>query len=85
MTFTPITLNHPEFFATVTFREATSEFRLHWTDGVANEWTEEFPSLDMALGRLASLVNAVETDRTFTKTAEEFAAEWTRFAAEVAA
>jgi acyl carrier protein phosphodiesterase len=35
-------------------------YRLHWTDFVANEWTEYFPDLPTALMRLAVLQRCTE-------------------------
>ena len=36
--------------------------QLWWTDGIANEWTEEFPTVALAVLRLASLFKCSESD-----------------------
>lgn len=41
-------------------------WRLTWTDGVANDWTEEYPSKDLAELRLAELLRCVENNRGLT-------------------
>lgn len=81
-TFSPIAIQHPEFFGIITFIDRDAVYRLHWSDRVANTWTEFFPSLDMALGRLALLVNAAETARTFKGDEFDFGTSWETFTSE---
>ena len=52
-----------------------------WTDFVANDWLEVFPSLAMALGRLALLVacSADDWSRMFAGDSAEFVATWSEF------
>lgn len=49
-------------------------FFLSWTDGVANDWTEEFPDFSYALARLANLQYCAESDwyEGFTHQPAEF-------------
>jgi len=50
---------------------------LWWSDGVANDWTEFYPSLSLALARLATLAAAAESDwqAGFTSGPADFARE----------
>ena len=50
-------------------------FVLVWNDYAVNEWVERFTTLPQAIARLALLVQAVESDRGFTKWAGEFASD----------
>lgn len=63
------------------YRVAAGEFLLTWTDYVANEWAETFPTLPVALTRLACLMECERrnweagfqaTPDQFTPTASEF-------------
>ncbi len=61
-----------------------SGFVLSWTDYVANEWTEEYPDLSLALLRLAVLQRCAESgfDRMFGQDHQQFpAAAYRAFAA----
>ena len=48
--------------------------QLWWTDGVANEWTEEFPTVALAVLRLASLFQCAGSNWTcgFSVEPQEF-------------
>jgi len=46
----------------VTITKGEREYTLHWTDGVANDWTESYPLLSLALARFATLVACAEND-----------------------
>jgi hypothetical protein len=37
-------------------------YTLRWNDGVANEWTESYPTLSVALARAATLAACGESD-----------------------
>jgi hypothetical protein len=52
-----------------------------WSDGVANDWTEFYPTLSLALARTALLVHLSEHDfeQMFTSDADEFAGHATEF------
>jgi hypothetical protein len=59
---------------------AEDRFQLRWTDGVINTWIEDYPTLSVALARLAVLVacgesgweaNFAETDREMFGVAAE--------------
>ena len=59
--------------------ESEGKFVLTWTDFVANEWSETFGSLGLAMARLSVLHNAVgrgafmkDSPHDFTKNANVF-------------
>jgi hypothetical protein len=59
--------------------EGEGNFVLTWTDFVANEWSETFRTLGLAMARLSVLHNAVamgaflkDTPQDFTKNANDF-------------
>lgn len=54
-------------------REGEGTFLLHWTDGI-NEWVESFPTLSIAVLRLASLIACGENDwdKGFTDSPTQF-------------
>lgn len=56
-------------------------FELSWTDGVANDWSEVWPQLDVALMRLAMLANCGrhDWDRFFATHDAEFYRNATAF------
>lgn len=63
-----------------------TKVELLWTDHVANEWTETFETLPLALARLATLIHCVENGRMFSdptegggETPAEFVQAATRF------
>jgi hypothetical protein len=56
--FTPVTVELSSGHATVT--KLDSIYKLSWTDGVANEWAEYYPTFPMAMLRLAVLVQSEE-------------------------
>jgi hypothetical protein len=48
-------------------------YRLSWNDGVANEWHEDFPTLDLARRRLSDLITALtRSDKGFTESYHGF-------------
>jgi hypothetical protein len=51
-----------KFEVGVSIYEHDGKFILRWTDFVANEWAEEFPTMSVALLRLASLIACGESD-----------------------
>jgi hypothetical protein len=55
-------------------------FALEWTDGI-NRWKEEFPTLSVALLRLAALMECRQSDwhRGFSQQPTEFAVEAWQF------
>lgn len=62
----------------------TGEFILVWSDGVANEWAEVYPSLGILLLRLGALIACGETEwskgfrddpKAFVQKAEDFLSE----------
>jgi hypothetical protein len=55
-------------------------YRLAWTDNVANEWEEYYPTIALANARLALLLKSVENDSLFSTTPEQFAKEFERLA-----
>jgi hypothetical protein len=54
-------------------------YKISWTDGVANEWEEFYPSLELATGRLSVLVKSAESGSFFSSTPEEFAKTFEQF------
>ncbi len=68
-----VTLTRPDYRATIT--EHPTGAVLRWTDYVANSWTETFPSLALALTRLATLDECADRDfiPTFLHSAAEHA------------
>jgi hypothetical protein len=51
-------------------------YRLAWTDNVANDWEEFYPTFALANARLALLLKSAENDSLFSTTPEEFAKEF---------
>ena len=51
----------------------TEGFELRWTDYVANDWSETYPSLALAVIRLGLLIAAVDQDRLFRDLPSQFA------------
>ena len=47
-------------------------YAVYWNDYVANEWTEYFPTLAIALARVAVLAEAIERDETYATNSLEF-------------
>ena len=60
-------------------------FELRWTDYVANDWSEPYPSLALAVVRLGLVIAAVEDDRLFRDLPSDFAARVIGLAAPLAA
>jgi hypothetical protein len=56
-------------------------YTVHWNDYVVNEWTEYFPTLAIALARVAVLAECVEHDKTYASNALEFTFDASRFVA----
>lgn len=54
-------------------------FELRWSDYVANEWSETYNDLPVAVARLAVLIDAVESDAFLHLDAPEFAREARRW------
>jgi hypothetical protein len=48
--------------AHVFYDEFIDSYTLYWSDGVANEWSENFDMLSDALARLAALVHCGENE-----------------------
>lgn len=75
-----VAYTHPDFTAHIVGTDADpatdrgTRFHLVWTDHVANDWVEHYGTLALAVIRLGALIDAVDTDRTFTQDAEQFAA-----------
>jgi hypothetical protein len=59
-----IKIDDLEYAATIT-KGADGQWRLWWTDHVANEWTETYTDLAVALARLATLHHGVMAGRFF--------------------
>jgi len=68
----------------VTITKGITAFQLRWNDGVANDWTEDFPTLSAALARAAVLAACQESEwdkgfkgypRPFAATAAAFVAD----------
>jgi hypothetical protein len=55
---------------------------LWWTDFVANEWLEHYPTVSLAIARLALLQECGESawEKGFTHTPREFVNEYSKFA-----
>lgn len=67
-----INIDRKDYVATIKFVD--EKYRLWWTDGVVNEWTEHYDSLALALLRVAVLDRCVESDLSFGQaTPDEFA------------
>ena len=47
-------------------------YAVYWNDYMVNEWTEYFPTLSIALARVAVLAEAVESGETYATNALEF-------------
>lgn len=58
-------------------KNTDSTWTLSWDDGIANEWNETFPSLSIALARMAVLVHCGELDWEvgFSANPEKFTSE----------
>ena len=69
-------INRNDYSATIVEHEDHTA-TLSWTDYVANDWTEIYPSLSIALMRLATLEQCRRTDWAtfFALTPEAHAAE----------
>lgn len=74
-------INKHEVSVSISYNEYDKTFTLYWNDMVVNEWSETFPTLSVALARLAALVACGETNwergllhspSTFTQMAENF-------------
>lgn len=72
------------FIEEFTNKQGDNVFRLRWTDYVVNTWTEFYPTLAIALARVALLSQCVdeseaelfaEDSTTFTYTATKFLTE----------
>lgn len=48
-------------------------FELRWSDYVANEWSETYDDLPVAVARLALLIDVVKNDDLFRDESETFA------------
>jgi hypothetical protein len=57
-------------------------YRLSWTDNVANEWEEYYPTVALANARLALLLKSAENDSLFSTTPEQFAKQFEELFAE---
>jgi alpha-ketoglutarate-dependent taurine dioxygenase len=55
-----VEFRHPDTGGTIRF--VGDGFVLNWTDYVANDWEETFPTLSTAVARLAVLMRCGETD-----------------------
>lgn len=53
-------------------REGEGNFVLTWTDFVANEWSETFGTLSLAMARLSVLHNAVRRGAFMKDTPQDF-------------
>lgn len=55
---------------------------LWWTDFVANEWLEHYPTVSLAIARLALLQACYESawEKGFTQNPKEFVNEYSKFA-----
>lgn len=56
-------------------------YAVYWNDYVVNEWTEYFPTLSVALARVAVLAECVEHGKTYASNALEFTFDASRFVA----
>lgn len=56
--------------------EATDGVTFWWTDGVANDWDENYPNIATAFTRLGMLMAAVATRDGFALTREELLAQF---------
>jgi hypothetical protein len=57
-------------------------YKLSWTDNVANDWEEYYPTVASANARLALLLKSSENESLFSTTAEEFAKNFEKLASE---
>lgn len=77
-TITQFTAGHNIPVTLAVLADPTGGYRLEWNDGVANGWTETYPTLSLALARAAALVACEEArdggdSRMFAHDAAEFA------------
>jgi hypothetical protein len=56
-------------------------YAVYWNDYMVNEWTEYFPTLSIALARVAVLAEAVEGGETYANNALEFTFDASKFIA----
>lgn len=56
--------------------EATDGVTFWWSDGVANEWTEDYPNIALAFARLGMLIAAVKQGELYAMTREELLAQF---------
>ena len=68
-----IALTRNDFQAAI-YPTPDGQFDLTWTDYVANEWTELYPTLPLAIMRLGVLVSCADTNwaEGFAHEADEF-------------
>jgi hypothetical protein len=57
-------------------------YKLSWTDNIANDWEEYYPTVASANARLALLLKSAENESLFSTTAEEFAKNFEKLASE---
>lgn len=69
-----------DIYVTVTTTDK-GNYKLFWTDGVANDWDETHTTIGAALSRLALLADCGESDwrRTFAYTGADHARNWVAF------
>lgn len=60
-------------------RSGEKAYAVYWNDYVANEWTEYFPTLAIALARVAVLAECVENGDVYGKNSLEFTFDASRF------
>lgn len=74
---TIVTLKTSDYSASITRIEAglhdDNGFWLNWNDGVANDWSEFYETLPLALARLAVLEHSANAEKGFADSADEFA------------
>jgi hypothetical protein len=65
----------------ITIKKVDAVFALTWTDYVVNEWTENYPTLSVALARAAALVSCGEAgwEKGFAHAPETFSANAEKF------
>ena len=74
-------INEPVQAKVIVSRGADDSGFLWWTDFVANEWLEHYPTVSLAIARLALLQACGESAwvKGFTQTPKEFVQQYEKF------